>query len=184
MLQARKLEKLEEMEGKIKRDEEEEEEPKGKVVVGPSGEAIVYSSGNIPLFLSLFFMHFINFTTFYYIILLHDWMDWHPESCFPLTSWLIFLTDESDEEEEVVTGTKEEQGLWVIHAWMEEGGCLTLDEREAQGLLCEVLVSVQHNSSSLLSQFALPTLQLSPTCQITFFFLFLLLGFQFATMGE
>ena len=139
------------MEGEIKRDEKEEE-PEGKVVVGPSGETIVYSSGNIPLFLSFFFMSFhqLYFTTFYYIILFHDWMDWYPESCLPLTSWFILLTDESDEEEEVVTGTKEEQELVVIHVWMEEGGCLALDEREAQGLLCEVLVSVQHNSSSFI----------------------------------
>ena len=115
MLQARKLEKLEEMEGAIIRDEEEE--PEGKVVAGPSGEAVVYSSGNIPLFP---FFHVISST------------------CLPLTSWLILLTDESDEEEEVVTGTKEEQELGVVQSWMEVGGLPTLPEEEAQGLLCEV----------------------------------------------
>ena len=50
MLQASKLSKLKEMVGEVKR----EEEPEWKVVAGPSGEAVVYSSGNIPLFLSLF----------------------------------------------------------------------------------------------------------------------------------
>ena len=69
MLHARKLAKLEDIEGEIKRDEEEK--PEGKVVAGPSGEAIVYSSGNIPLFLSLSFSscHFINYTLLHFTIL-------------------------------------------------------------------------------------------------------------------
>ena len=96
-------------------------------------------------------------------------MDWHPESCLPLTSWLILLTDESDEEEEMVTGTKEEQELGVIHVWMEEGSCPALDKSEPQGLLCEVLVSVYTTHPLYLLNFALPILQLSLTCQITFF---------------
>ena len=127
------------MEGEIKRDDDEEE-PEGEVVAGPSGEATVYSSGNIPLSLSLFSTSFHQpyFTTFYYIILLHDWMDWHPESCLPLTSWLILLTDESDEEKEVVTWTKEEQELGVVQSWMEVGGLPALPEEESLGLLCKV----------------------------------------------
>ena len=32
---------------------EEEEEPEGEVVAGPSGEAVVYSFGNTPLFFFL-----------------------------------------------------------------------------------------------------------------------------------
>ena len=44
-------------------------------------------------------------------------------------------TDESDEGREMTRAR-----VGVIHAWMEEGGHLTLDEREAQGLLHEVLV--------------------------------------------
>ena len=43
-------------------------------------------------------------------------MDWHPESCFPLTSQVILLTDKSDEEEEVVTETKEQQELGVVQS--------------------------------------------------------------------
>ena len=46
MLQASKLAKLREMVGESK----EEEEPEGEEVPGPSGEAIVYSSGNASLF--------------------------------------------------------------------------------------------------------------------------------------
>ena len=65
-------------------------------------------------------------------------MDWHPEACLPLTSWLILHTDESDEEDEVVTGTKEEQELGVVQSWMEAGGLPTLPEEEAWGLLCNV----------------------------------------------
>ena len=65
MLQASKMSKLKEMVGEVKR----EEEPEGKVVAGPGGEAIVYRSGNIPLFLSLslslslfFFQQIINYS--------------------------------------------------------------------------------------------------------------------------
>ena len=47
MLQARKLVKLKEVVGESREGEEELE---GEVVVGPSGEAVVYSSGNTPLF--------------------------------------------------------------------------------------------------------------------------------------
>ena len=47
MLQTRKLAKLEEVMGEIR---EGEEKPEGEVVVGSSGEAVVYSSCNIPLF--------------------------------------------------------------------------------------------------------------------------------------
>ena len=99
-------------------------------------------------------------------------MDWHPESCLPLTSWLILLTDESDEGVEIVTGTKEEQELGMIHVWMEEGGCLTLDEREVQGLLCEVPISVQHNSPSLLSWFCSPYPTVKPNMLDYAFFSF------------
>ena len=47
MLLARKLAKVEEMVGKSK----EEENPEGRLVVGPSGEAVVNSSGIAPPFL-------------------------------------------------------------------------------------------------------------------------------------
>ena len=47
MLQLRKLAKWEEVVGESRGGEEE---PEGEVVVGPSGEAVVYSSGNTPLF--------------------------------------------------------------------------------------------------------------------------------------
>ena len=72
----------------------------------------------------------------------------------------------------MVTGTKEERELGVIHAWMEERGCLTPDEREAQGLLCEVLVSVQQNSPSLLSQFCSPYPTIKSDMSDYLFFLF------------
>ena len=105
--------KLEEMVGKSKG--EEEKEPEGTAVVKPSAEAIVYSSSNTPLF---FFsnksFHELFYITFYCIILLHDWVDLHPKSCFPLISWPILLTDESDEEGEAVMDTKEEQELGVM----------------------------------------------------------------------
>ena len=74
VLQARKLAKLEEMEGQINRDEEEE--PEGKVVVGPSGEAIVYSSGNIPLFFSLFFTSFHQYTVLHFTVLSSFMIGW------------------------------------------------------------------------------------------------------------
>ena len=47
MLQTRKLVNLEELVGESRGEEEELE---GEVVVGPSGEAVIYSSGNTPLF--------------------------------------------------------------------------------------------------------------------------------------
>ena len=60
MLQVRMLAKLEEVVGKSRGGEE----PEGEVVAGPSGETMVYSSGNTPLFLFCFFLtnHFTNYT--------------------------------------------------------------------------------------------------------------------------
>ena len=51
-------------------------------------------------------------------------------------SGLVFLIDDSDEEE--VTEIKAEQELGVIHSWMEMGGFPALPKEEAWGLLCEV----------------------------------------------
>ena len=73
-------------------------------------------------------------------------------------------------------------GVGVIHAWMEEGGHPALDEREAQGLLYEVLVLFNITQPLSFLDYALPILQLSLTCQIIF--LFLLSGFGFAKKGE
>ena len=47
MLQARKLVKLEEL---VRENRRGEEELEGEVVVGPSREAVIYSSGNTPSF--------------------------------------------------------------------------------------------------------------------------------------
>ena len=58
MLQAQKLPKLEEMVGKR---QEEEEEPEGEVILGPSGEVVECSSGSAPSFSLSFF--FQNLTT-------------------------------------------------------------------------------------------------------------------------
>ena len=60
MLQVRKLVKL--------KDRGEEEELEGEVVVGSSGEAVVHSSGNAPLFFILA-NHFINYTILYFCVI-------------------------------------------------------------------------------------------------------------------
>ena len=125
----KKLAKLKKVVGESREGEEELE---GEVVVGPSRDAVVYSSGNIPL---LFFLtnHFIN-----YNILLHYWVNSHLESYFSLISWPILFADESDEEGEVMAETKEEEDLGVVQSWMQVGGLPALPEEEVQGLLCEV----------------------------------------------
>ena len=53
----------------------------------------------------------------------------------------MLLTDESDEEELVITETKEEQELGVICSWMDVGGFPVLPEEEVQWLLCKVCSS-------------------------------------------
>ena len=45
----------------------EEEEQEGEVVVAPSREAVIYSSGNTPLFFFLI-NHFINYAILYFCI--------------------------------------------------------------------------------------------------------------------
>ena len=115
---------------------EEEKEPEGIAVVGPSGEAIVYSSGNTPFFSNKSFPE-LFYTTFYCIILLNDWVDLHPNSCFPLISWPILLVGESDEDGEAVVETKEEQELgWYKIGW--SGGLPALPKEEAWG--CPVFI--------------------------------------------
>ena len=77
---------------------------------------------------------------------------------------------------------REGQELGVIHVWMEEGGHPALDEREAQGLLHEVLDFVQHNSAPFFSWLCSPysTVKSDMSDQ----FLFLLSGFGFAKKGK
>ena len=111
MLQARKLVKLEEVVGGSR---EGEEEPEGEMVVGSSGEAVVYSSGNAPLFFLM--NHFTNYT-----VLFHYLVNSHLESCFSFISWPILFADESSEEGEVTAEMKEEQVLGVVWSWMEMG---------------------------------------------------------------
>ena len=78
--------------------EGEEADPEGEVVAGPSGEAIVHSSGNMPLLLfpiNLFCFFFKTspqpfLTTFYCSIPFHCEIDFHPELCPSLLS-LVYL---------------------------------------------------------------------------------------------
>ena len=65
MLQANKLMKLEEFVGEHRGEEEELE---GEMVAGPSGEALIYSSGNTSLFFFLI-NHFINYSILYFCII-------------------------------------------------------------------------------------------------------------------
>ena len=51
---------------------------------------------------------------------------------------LVFLADESSEEEEVKEVTEEEHEVGVACSWMEVGGFTVLAEEEAQGLLWQV----------------------------------------------
>ena len=111
-------------------EDREEEKPEGEVVAGPSGEGVVHSSGNAPLFF-LLENYFINL---YYIIFLCYWVYSHLELC----SFLILLAHESDEEGGVMTETKEEQELGVMWSWIEVRGFPTLDEGEVQKLSQEV----------------------------------------------
>ena len=53
-------------------------------------------------------------------------------------SGLVFLIDESGEEEVVKSETKEEHELGIIHSWMQVGAFPVLPEEETQGLLWEV----------------------------------------------
>ena len=91
-------------------------------------------------------------------------------------------TDESDDKEEGREMMRDgsESWEWFMHGWRRVSSGAGWEE--VQGLLCEVLVFVQCNSISFFRNYALSIQQLSLTCQITF--LFLLLGFGFATMGE
>ena len=106
-------------------DVKEEEEPEGEVVVGPSGEAIVYSSGNMfPISLTLIII--IILCTF---------------SNHSLMRWIFILiscADDSESEEEAQVVTKEEEELGILCSWMEMGGLPMLDEVEVQKLLQEV----------------------------------------------
>ena len=104
--------------------QEEEEEPEGEVIAGPSGEAVEHSSGNTPFFLKIkLSFHLHCFTRIF--------------SCM---SGFVSLTDESEEKEEVKEVTKEEYVIGVAHSWMQVGGFLALAEEEVQWLLCEVFL--------------------------------------------
>ena len=128
MLQVRKLVKLEELVGA---NRGEEEEPEGEVVAGPSEEAVIYSSGNTPLFFFLI-NHFIN-----YNILLHYWVKSHIESCFFLISWPILLTDESNEGGEVTAEMKWSRSWGLCRpGWRWE--LPSIGWGGGMGLLCEV----------------------------------------------
>ena len=103
-------------------DIKEEEEPEGEVVVGPSREAIVHSSGN---------MLPISLTVIIIIILCIFFFN------HSITRWIFILiscADDSESEEEAKVGNKEEEELGILHSWMEMG-LPTLDKVEAQKLL-------------------------------------------------
>ena len=94
----------------------EEEEPEGEVVAGPSGEAIVHSSDNMPLlpFSHYFFLktsHQPFLTAFYCSIPFHFEMDFHPELCLsllflvhPMCRW-IWRWGRSESGDQRGTGT-------------------------------------------------------------------------------
>ena len=117
-------------------DVKEAEEPEGKAVVGPSGEAILHSSGNTPSFLSF---SLLLFYFFFFCKTSHQ--PFHCEMgllfnlAFLSSSWSILHADESKSEEEVKVETKEEEELGILQSWMEVGGLPALDEVEAQKLL-------------------------------------------------
>ena len=54
--------------------------------------------------------------------------------------WLVSITDESEEEEEVREMMKEEHEVGVVCSWMQVGVFPALAEEEAQGLLREVFL--------------------------------------------
>ena len=87
--------------------EGEEADQEREVVAGPTGEAIVHSSGNMPLLpflINIFFFsktsHEPFLTTFYCSIPFHCEMDFHPELCLSLYFWSILCADESKYEGE------------------------------------------------------------------------------------
>ena len=128
MLEAQKLLKLEAMVEK----RQEEEEPKGETIVGPSGEAVEQSLGNAPSFF-LKSNYLFNHTPLVV-------------SEFSCMSGLVSLTDESEKEEEVEEEIKvvrkEEHKVAVACFWMQVGGFLALAEEEVQGMLHEVSLFV------------------------------------------
>ena len=119
-------------------DIQEEEEPEGKVVAGPIGEAIVHSPGNmLPVSLALIIIILYMFSFNHSIT---RWVSILTLLSFSSSPWSISCGDESESEEgaKVETKTKEEEELGILWSWMEVGGLLALDEVEAQKLLQEV----------------------------------------------
>ena len=117
---------------------EEEKEPEGRAVVGPSREAIVYNSGNTPLFFSNKSFHELFYTTFYCIILLHDLVDLHHKSCFP--SYLgpsCLQMSPTKRVKQWQRLRRSRSWRWYKIGWRWEA----LPEEEAWGLLCEVFPS-------------------------------------------
>ena len=114
-------------------DVKEEDEPEGEVVVEPSREAIVHSSGNmIPISLApiiIILYSFFSFQPFQYVIGFHFNLDF---LSFP---WSISCADESESEEGAKVETEEGEKLGILWSWMEVGGLPALDEVEAQKLL-------------------------------------------------
>ena len=131
--------KLGEMVGKTKG--EEEKEPEGIAVVGPSWEAIVYSSGNTPLFCFLT-NHFMN------CFILHL-----TASYSSMIGWICILNHASPSylgpscsQMSLMNRVKQWQRLRRSRSWgwgkIEwRWGLPALPEEEAQGLLCEVFPS-------------------------------------------
>ena len=99
--------------------EDEEADPGGDVVAGPSGEAIVHNSGNMPLLLFLiksFSKHLINHSLLHFTAAYHFIVRWI--SILNLASlsyfWSISCADESEVEGEVKVDTTEEQKLGTL----------------------------------------------------------------------
>ena len=127
--------------------EGEEADPEGEVVAGPSEEAIVHSSGNMPLlpflinlFPSFFPKHLINLSLLHFTVAYHSIERWISILNLAYLSyfWSILYADESKGEGDVKVETKEEQELGTLQSWMEVGGLPALDEEEVQKLLQEV----------------------------------------------
>ena len=98
-----KLVKLEEMVG-IKL--EGEEEPEGDIIVGPSGEGVQHSARCTPFFKFRLSLFFLTWTFSWGTVPLG----------FFCMSELVFLADESSDEEEVKEVTKEEHKIGVAHS--------------------------------------------------------------------
>ena len=61
-------------------------------------------------------------------------------------SSFVSLADKSSEGESCGLAAGKDE-LEVVHSWLVVVGVLALDEKEVQGLLCEVLVLIQYHST-------------------------------------